>query len=100
MAVSRREFVQVCGAVAAALALPLRTVAEVLGASDKPRLIPLSFQACGGNSSALNAALALFDDGKGAPIALVEGSIPTKPGYCTVDGREALAVAREVCGSA
>lgn len=100
MDLSRREFVQLCGAVAAALALPAGVVAEALSSADKPRLIRLSFQACGGNSASFDAVLDSFAHGTGPAIALVEGSIPTKRGYCTIDGREALDVARDVCGSA
>lgn len=39
---------------------------------------------------------------KGAYIALVEGSIPGDPesGFCTIGGRAALDIAREVCGNA
>ena len=38
----------------------------------------------------------------GAYIAVVEGSIPTgaNGAYCTIGGRSALQIAREVCGSA
>ncbi|MCS6845700.1 MAG: hydrogenase small subunit [Caldilineales bacterium] len=39
---------------------------------------------------------------KGQYLAVVEGSIPTKDGgvYCTIAGRTALDIAREVCGNA
>ncbi|MBI1200943.1 MAG: hydrogenase small subunit [Rhodopseudomonas sp.] len=39
---------------------------------------------------------------KGKYIALVEGSIPTGAdgGYCTIGGRAALDIAREICGNA
>lgn len=39
---------------------------------------------------------------RGKYLAVVEGSIPTKDGgvYCTVAGRTALEITREVCGSA
>ncbi|HLC02742.1 MAG TPA: hydrogenase small subunit [Anaerolineales bacterium] len=39
---------------------------------------------------------------KGKYLAVVEGSIPTKDGgvYCTIGGRTALEIAREVCGNA
>ena len=41
-------------------------------------------------------------DNKGKYIALVEGSIPGSPdsGYCTIGGRSALDIVREVCGGA
>ena len=37
---------------------------------------------------------------KGRYIAVIEGAIPTEPGYCTIGGRSALAIAREVVGNA
>ncbi len=39
---------------------------------------------------------------KGKYIAIVEGSIPLKDGgiYCTIGGKSALAIAKEVCGNA
>jgi len=41
-------------------------------------------------------------DNKGKYIVIVEGSIPTGEGgaYCTIGGRSALDIAREVCGGA
>ena len=43
-----------------------------------------------------------IQDHKGKYIAVVEGSIPTglDGAYCTIGGRSALAIAREVCGDA
>lgn len=48
------------------------------------------------------ALAATVRDHKGEYIAVVEGSIPTGEGgaYCTIGGRAALDIAREVCGSA
>ena len=45
---------------------------------------------------------ATVKDNKGGYIALVEGSIPGDPesGYCTIGGKAALDIAREVCGNA
>jgi hydrogenase small subunit len=39
---------------------------------------------------------------RGGYIAIVEGSIPTgaNGAYCTIGGRSALEIAREVCGGA
>jgi len=37
---------------------------------------------------------------KGQYIAVIEGSIPTGEGYCTIGGRSALDLAREVAGNA
>ncbi len=47
-------------------------------------------------------ALKLATAEPGSYLAVVEGSIPTKDGgvYCTVGGRTALEIAREVCGKA
>ncbi len=49
-----------------------------------------------------DALAATVRDHKGEFIAVVEGSIPTGEGgaYCTIGGRAALDIAREVCGSA
>jgi hydrogenase small subunit len=48
------------------------------------------------------AMKAVVRDHKDGYIAVVEGSIPTGEGgvYCTIGGRSALDIAREVCGSA
>jgi len=49
------------------------------------------------------AALAsVVESKRGAYLAIVEGSIPTGAGgaYCTIGGRSALDIAREVCGGA
>lgn len=47
-------------------------------------------------------ALAMATAEPGSYLTVVEGSIPTKDGgiYCTVGGRTALEIAREVCGNA
>jgi len=47
-------------------------------------------------------ALAMATAEPGSYMVVVEGSIPTKDGggYCTVGGRTALEIAREVCGKA
>ena len=43
----------------------------------------------------------VVETAKGQYIAVVEGSIPTADsGYCTIGGRSALDIAREVCGNA
>jgi Ni,Fe-hydrogenase I small subunit len=48
------------------------------------------------------ALAAVVERKRGAYIAVVEGSIPTGAGgaYCTIGGRAALEIAREVCGGA
>jgi hydrogenase small subunit len=53
-------------------------------------------------SQAENALEQTVKDHKGQYIALVEGSIPTgaNGAYCTIGGRAALDIAREVCGNA
>jgi hydrogenase small subunit len=54
--VSRREFVQFCSMVAAALSLPARaadTIAKALSAAQKPVLVWLEFQDCAGNTESL-----------------------------------------------
>jgi hydrogenase small subunit len=49
-----------------------------------------------------DALKATVRDHRGQYIAVVEGSIPTGEGgaYCTIGGRAALDIAREVCGAA
>jgi hydrogenase small subunit len=48
------------------------------------------------------ALAAVVEKKRGAFIAVVEGSIPTGAGgaYCTIGGRAAVDIAREVCGAA
>ena len=48
------------------------------------------------------ALAAVVEEKQGAYIAVVEGSIPTgaKGAYCTIGGRAALDIARQVCGGA
>ena len=134
--VSRRRFMEFCGAMVATLALPSRYVAKVadaLGKAKKPVLVWLQFQDCAGNSEAIlrashptvlevvldllsweyheiimagagkqaEAALQrVVKEEKGKYLAVVEGAIPLADGgvYCTVAGRTAIDLAREVCG--
>jgi hydrogenase small subunit len=53
-------------------------------------------------SQAEQALAQAIQDNAGNYIALVEGSIPSGAGgaYCTIGGRSALQIAREVCGGA
>jgi hydrogenase small subunit len=57
--------------------------------------------AAAGHRAEENLALVVKDHA-GAYIAIVEGAIPTGAhgGYCTIGGRAAIDIAREVCGSA
>ena len=136
--ISRRRFMEFCGAVAATLALPPRyaaKVADALSKVKKPVLVWLQFQDCAGNSEAIlrashptvlevvldllsweyheiimagagkqaEAALQrVVKEEKGKYLAVVEGAIPLADDgvYCTVAGRTAVDLAREVCGSA
>jgi hydrogenase small subunit len=136
--VSRRRFIEFCGAMVATLALPSRYVAQVaeaLGKSKKPVLVWMEFQDCAGNSESIlrashptvlevvldllsweyheiimagagkqaEAALQrVVKQEKGKYLAVVEGAIPLADGgvYCTIAGRTALDLAREVCGNA
>jgi hydrogenase small subunit len=136
--VSRRRFMEFCGAMVATLALPSRYVAKVadaLGKVKKPVLVWLQFQDCAGNSEAIlrashptalevvldllsweyheiimagagkqaEAALQrVVKEEKGKYLVVVEGAIPLADGgvYCTVAGRTAIDLAREVCGNA
>ena len=136
--VSRREFVEFCGVMATALALPKvlgARIAEAVLKAEKPVIVWLEFQDCAGNTeSFLRATKPTVADivldvlsvdyhetimaaaghqaedvlaktvkeKKGAYLAVVEGSIPTgvNGAYCTIGGRSALQIAREVCGGA
>lgn len=136
--VSRRQFMEFCGAMAATLALPkgyTQTIANALGQKRKPVLVWLEFQDCAGNTEAMlrsthptveeivletlsweyhetimagygkhaEAALKrVVDEEKGKYLVVVEGSIPTADDgvYCTIGGRTALDIAREVCSGA
>jgi hydrogenase small subunit len=136
--VSRRRFMEFCGAMVATLALPSRYVAKVadaLGKVKKPVLVWLQFQDCAGNSEAIlrashptvlevvldllsweyheiimagagkqaEAALQrVVKEEKGKYLVVVEGAIPLADDgvYCTVAGRTAIDLAREVCGNA
>jgi hydrogenase small subunit len=136
--VSRRRFMEFCGAMVATLALPSRyvaKVAEALGKVKKPVLVWVQFQDCAGNSEAIlrashptvlevvldllsweyheiimagagkqaEAALQrVVKEEKGKYLAVVEGAIPLADDgvYCTVAGRTAIDLAREVCGNA
>jgi hydrogenase small subunit len=136
--VSRRRFMEFCGAMAATLALPptyAAKVAEALIKVKKPVLVWLQFQDCAGNSEAIlrsshptvlevvldllsweyheiimagagkqaEAALQrVVKEEKGKYLAVVEGAIPLADDgvYCTVAGRTAVDLAREVCGGA
>jgi hydrogenase small subunit len=136
--VSRRRFMEFCGAMVATLALPSRyaaKVADALGKVKKPVLVWLQFQDCAGNSESIlrashptvlevvvdllsweyheiimagagkqaEAALQrVVKEEKGKYLAVVEGAIPLADDgvYCTVAGRTAVDLAREVCGSA
>jgi hydrogenase small subunit len=135
---SRREFLEFCAVVAAALALPTEAAAQLADAVErapKPTLVWLEFQDCAGNTESFlrasrpTAAEVILDTlsldyhetvmaaaghqaeealqesikaNAGAYIAVVEGSIPTGAGgaYCTIGGRAAIDIVREVCGGA
>lgn len=135
--VSRRDFMQFVGSVAAMLGLEAAAprIAHALQNAPKLPLVWLEFQDCAGNTeSFLRAAKPSVDElileaisvnyhetimaaaghlaeevlektvreHPGGYVAVVEGSIPTAEGgiYCTVGGRTALDIAREVCGNA
>lgn len=56
----------------------------------------------GAGHAAKKALYDVVNNQKGKYIAIVEGSIPMKDGgvYCTIGGRTALDIAKEVCGNA
>ncbi|MDE3154625.1 MAG: hydrogenase small subunit [Acidobacteriota bacterium] len=135
--VSRRRFIEFCGAMVATLALPSHYIDQVVQALDKKRkpvMVWLEFQDCAGNTESMlrsadppiadivldllsleyhetimaaaghhaEAALErVVKEEKGQYIVVVEGSIPTADGgvYCTIGGRTALDIAREVCAN-
>lgn len=136
--VSRRRFMEFCGAMAATLALPKaygQTIAKALEQKRKPVMVWLEFQDCAGNTESMlrsphpaiedivletlsleyhetimagygkhaEAALQrVVNEEKGKYLVVVEGSIPTAEDgiYCTIGGRTALQIAREVCSNA
>lgn len=133
--ISRRDFIKLCTATTAALALPMSFIPTVAQALEDKRLpvIWLEFQSCSGDSEAflranaptattllldlvsleysevvMAAAGALAEEAKhqamekyrGQYLLIVEGSIPTKEGYCTVAGQSALASVRHAAEGA
>ncbi len=94
------EFQDCCGNTESFLRASRPTVAEIV-------LDTLSvdyhetLMAAAGNRAEENLARAVKDH-KGKYIAIVEGSIPTglDGAYCTIGGRSAIDIAREVCGNA
>ncbi len=136
--VSRRRFLEFCGAMTATLALPssyAQRVATALSTARKPTVVWLEFQDCAGNSEAIlrsphpavadivldllsweyhetlmagsgkaadDALARVVREEKGKYIVMVEGAIPTADGgvYCTIGGRTALDIVREVCHNA
>lgn len=135
--ISRRKFMEFCGAMVATLALPpryTRAVAQALQRTTKPVLVWLEFQDCAGNSESMlrsadppvadfvlellsweyhelimagagkqaEAVLQrVISEHKGQYIVVVEGAIPGADDgvYCTIGGRSALDIAREVCSN-
>ncbi len=132
---TRRDFVEFCGMMAAMFGLPATAAAEIaqgVEKSQKPSLVWLEFQDCAGNTESFlraskptvaevildtvsvdyhetimaaagSQAEAALDNTikqkKGQYIAIIEGSIPTGAGgvYCTIGGKSALQMARDVC---
>lgn len=134
---SRRDFLKLCGGVAAAIGLSEATVpkiAEVLAASAaKPPVLWLELGSCTGDSCSLltsnapDAAQIVLNElsiryheaimaaqGKmaeeaitetikkeaGKYIVVVEGVVPTKPGYGMIGGREMVDILKEVAANA
>ncbi len=146
---TRRQFVKLCGAMAAVLALPAterETIVRALETAPRLPVIWLEFQDCTGDSESLlraaprtDAAVSSATDPSitdllldvisveyhetimapagemaeksredvlakyaGQFLCVVEGSIPTANDgiYCTISGRTALSILREVCAQA
>jgi hydrogenase small subunit len=135
---TRRDFMEFCGGIAAFFALPASAAGAMAAAVErakKPSLVWLEFQDCAGNTESFlrasrptvadvvldaisvdyhetimaaaghraeEALTAATKDHTGEYLVVVEGSIPTgaKGAYCTIGGRSALQIAREICGGA
>jgi hydrogenase small subunit len=94
------EFQDCCGNTESFLRAGRPTVAEVLLDTISVDYHETIMAAAG--KRATDALDKTVRDKPGAYLAIVEGSIPTGAGgaYCTVGGRAALDIAREVCGHA
>jgi len=135
---TRRDFLDFCGGIAAFFALPASAAGAMAAAVEhgkKPSLVWLEFQDCAGNTESFlrasrptvadvvldtisvdyhetimaaaghraeEALATATRDHAGEYLVVVEGSIPTgaRGAYCTIGGRSALQIAREVCGGA
>ena len=94
------EFSDCCGDSEATLRASHPTIAQIV-----LDIISLEYHETIMAPSGKNAEKSLMDvvkNQKGKYIAIVEGAIPMKDGgiYCTIGGKTALSIAREVCGNA
>jgi hydrogenase small subunit len=94
------EFQDCCGDSEATLRASSPTIAQII-----LDVISLEYHETIMAPSGKNAEKSLMDvvkNQKGKYITIVEGAIPMADGgvYCTVGGRTALSIAREVCGNA
>jgi hydrogenase small subunit len=94
------EFQDCCGNTESFLRASHPTVADLILDSISLNYHETIMAAAGSQAEA--ALQQTLRDNKGKYIALVEGSIPTGAdgAYCTIGGRSALDIAREVCGGA
>jgi hydrogenase small subunit len=94
------EFQDCCGNTESFLRASHPTVADLILDSISLNYHETIMAAAGSQAEA--ALQQTVRDNKGKYIALVEGSIPTGAdgAYCTIGGRSALDIAREVCGGA
>jgi hydrogenase small subunit len=94
------EFSDCCGDSEATLRASHPTIAQIV-----LDIISLEYHETIMAPSGKNAEKSLMDvvkNQKGKYITIVEGAIPMKDGgvYCTIGGKTALSIAREVCGNA
>jgi hydrogenase small subunit len=93
-----REFQDCAGNSESMLRSPHPDVAQIVLESLAWNYHELLMAAAGADAEAM-AAQAVREH-KGEYIAVIEGSIPAGDGFCTIGGRSALDIAREVAGNA
>ena len=93
------EFQDCCGNTESFLRATRPTVAEIVLDTLSVDYHETIMAAAGHQAEALLAKT--VKDKQGGYLAVVEGSIPTgaNGAYCTIGGRSALEIAREVCGA-
>jgi hydrogenase small subunit len=93
-----REFQDCAGNSESLLRSPHPDVAEIVLETLSLNYHELIMAGAGEQAEAMSAQA--VQELKGQYIAVIEGAIPTGPGYCTIGGRSALDICREVVGNA